>query len=38
MYYFQSASLTVLDMKIFIDPGYQMVLKGTLDELVKEIG
>ena len=38
MYYFQSASFAVLDMKIFIDPGYQMVLKGALDELVKEIG
>ena len=35
MNYFKRLSFTILDMKVVVYPCYQVILKGTFDELVK---
>jgi len=37
VYYFKCSSLAVLDVKILIYPCHQVVLKGTFNDLMKEI-
>jgi hypothetical protein len=35
MYYLKRSSLTILEMKVVVYPCYEVVLKGTFDDLMK---